>query len=57
MKDALIELARLRRGRGDHTGALAAYDRLLGSIDDTDMDRDRIQMWRAEAAARAANAR
>ena len=53
VKDALIELARLRGERDDHAGALEAYDRLLAYIDEADLDRDRIEMWRAEVAARA----
>ncbi|MCY4574828.1 MAG: tetratricopeptide repeat protein [Gemmatimonadetes bacterium] len=51
--EALIDVARLRRDRGDHAGALAAYDRLLDDMDETDPDRARIEMWRAEAAERA----
>ena len=52
-KEALIDVARLRREGGDHAGALAAYDRLLEEIDEGDPDRARIEMWRAEAAERA----
>lgn len=52
-KEALIDVARLRRDRGDYAGALAAYDRLLDDMDETDPDRARIEMWRGEAAARA----
>ena len=51
--EALIDVARLRRDRGDYAGALAAYDRLLDDMDETDPDRARIEMWRAEAAERA----
>ena len=51
--EALIDVARLRRDRGDFAGALAAYDRLLDDMDETDPDRARIEMWRAEAAERA----
>lgn len=52
-KEALIDVARLRRDRGDHAGALAAYDRLLDEIGEDDPDRARIEMGRAEAAERA----
>ena len=52
IKEALVDVARLRRQRGDYAGALAAYDRLLDEIDEADPDRARIEMWRAEAEAR-----
>ena len=51
--EGLIDVARLRRDRGDYAGALAAYDRLLDDMDETDPDRARIEMWRAEAVERA----
>ncbi len=52
-KEALVDLARLRKHRGDYAGALTAYDRLLDEIDEEDPDRARIEMWRSEAAERA----
>ena len=53
-KEALIDVARLRRESGDHEGALAAYDRLLEEMDEADADRGRIEMWRAEVSAKRA---
>lgn len=52
-KEALIDVARLRRERGDYAGALAAYDQLLDEMDEEDPDRARIEMWRGEVAERA----
>lgn len=53
VQDALIGLARIHRGRGDHAGAVALYERLLEEMEEGDLERERIEMWRAEAAARA----
>ncbi len=49
-KEALIDVARLRRDRGDYAGALSAYDQLLEEMMEEDPDRGRIEMWRAEVA-------
>ncbi len=52
-KEALVDVARLRRERGDYAGAVAAYDRLLEDLEEDDPDRVRIEMWRSEVAQRA----
>ena len=53
VEDALFAAARLRRDRGDYSGALAIYDRLLDALDEGDPGRGRVEMWRAEVAAKA----
>lgn len=53
VEDALFAAARIRRERGDYSGALAMYDRLLDAMDEDDPGRGRIEMWRAEVAVKA----
>jgi len=54
--DALYAAARIRQDRGDYTGAVTLYDRLLGLLPADSPERSIYEMRRAEAAARAAAA-
>lgn len=50
VRDALADAARLRRESGDAGGAVELYDRLLDEMDETDPDRNLVEMRRAEVA-------
>ena len=51
VRDALADAARLRAARGDASGAIALYDRLLDELDENDPTRGLVEMRRAELSA------
>lgn len=51
--NALSDAARIRLERGNASGAVELYDRILDRIEDQDPERGQYEMLRAEARARA----